>query len=261
MTISTKPEDIDSPETILHYMESYPASGQNRAAAKLIRELLATAPLAATADYKTDAIKLAISLLGAAISDSNPCVLRDQCADVKDRLFAALTGQVAQTETARDKKIRAVETPADYPIEGVFGQVAPQATATDEKIDALAQEYDCAKLLRAAPARPLATPPTSKATELIEGREYFTISCNELLRMKNMSHAMGLREGLDTVLSTSKADTGEALRNAYDQILEAAAIQIEITPMLGRNKAAAVVRALKSATPSTIKAEPTGEKL
>lgn len=41
MTISTKPEDIDSPETILHYMESYPASGQNRAAAKLIRELLA----------------------------------------------------------------------------------------------------------------------------------------------------------------------------------------------------------------------------
>lgn len=41
MTISTKPEDIDSPETILHFMESYPASGRNCAAAKLIRELLA----------------------------------------------------------------------------------------------------------------------------------------------------------------------------------------------------------------------------
>lgn len=40
MTISTKPDDIDNPEAILHYMDEFPGSGQNRATAKLIRELL-----------------------------------------------------------------------------------------------------------------------------------------------------------------------------------------------------------------------------
>lgn len=44
MTISVKPEDIESPEAILHFCDEYPNSGQNRAAAKLIRSLLAAAP-------------------------------------------------------------------------------------------------------------------------------------------------------------------------------------------------------------------------
>jgi hypothetical protein len=43
MTISVKPEDM-------YYMESHPHSGQNRAASKLIRELLSSAPLVAASD-------------------------------------------------------------------------------------------------------------------------------------------------------------------------------------------------------------------
>jgi hypothetical protein len=46
MHISVKPEDIDSPEAILHFCDEYPSSGQNRAAAKLIRKLMAAAPSA-----------------------------------------------------------------------------------------------------------------------------------------------------------------------------------------------------------------------
>jgi hypothetical protein len=60
------------------------------------------------------------------------------------------------------------------------------------------------------------------------------------------------------VLATSpasKPDTSKQ-RHAYNQILEAAAIQLEISKFLGRDEAAAIVRALKSAIPSTIKAEP-----
>lgn len=102
MTISTNPEDIDSPETILHYMDSYPASGQNRAAAKLIRELFATAPLIAVSDaaimklidaqYLNGAIRLTWE------NNSGERVLTDVCKRFTTGILEA-AGQVAPQAT------------------------------------------------------------------------------------------------------------------------------------------------------------------
>lgn len=161
MTISTKPEDIDSPETILHYMDSYPASGQNRAAAKLIRELLAAAPLVAdTTPISNSQLKTMASLLGAAISDAENSGLRNVCIRLKSELLNMIEQPVATTDNAEAEShkrmfMQAIASLSDIdealginedgcggPEETIFaieelkqqladvlaGQVAPQAT-------------------------------------------------------------------------------------------------------------------------------------
>jgi|SRR5882672_6780700 len=186
-----------------------------------------------------------------------------------------LASQVVQTETARDKKIRVVETPADYPIEGVFGQVAPQATPSDDS-NALAEVYDAALEIAAMYVEnhcvdgemhanailtskrpvikendiPISWPqekvesPTDK--EIIAGWEdTFGIDDLEVSDHEIISFV----RSLIATPPTSKADTSEAIRNAA---LEEAAKWFEdnYTILPSSEECARVVRELKSATPS-----------
>lgn len=260
MTISTKPEDIDSPETILHYMDSYPASGQNRAAAKLIRELLAAVPLVAARDDKL------VEMTQQEFDDFEDWWLttpvhEETIIDMKHVRMAWLAGRSA-----------------------LAGQIAPQATVeplTDAQILqqwAISDKTSLSKLdtiLHFARALLAATPPTSKAT--VDDSKFWPVDMN--MSRKQMAEQIGqmnfrltaLRnenEGLNRVnarlKATSKAGTGEATRNAA--LEEAAAMCSKYASLwngeYGRTASyfGDQIRTLKSATPSTIKAEPTGEQ-
>jgi hypothetical protein len=156
-----------------------------------------------------------------------------------------------------------------------MGLQATVEPLTDDQIDSLLiayrmlecypsqrQGHDFARALLA-----LAAPPTSKATALPDAEE---VTLQHLsIGKANCAPACKYfgSEGCECALpSTSKADTGEAIRNAA---LEEAAEAIwqfrsgeTISPSLMQNISliCALVRALKSATTSAIKAEPTGEQ-
>lgn len=146
-------------------------------------------------------------------------------------------------------------------------QVAQQATATNEKIDTLAQEYACAGLLRAAPARPLAAPQASKAAG-----PYLKAFADA--QMRGMGMVKASSEGVEHIqfdefmlpTPASKADTGEVPFAVLDALVEGCAQAIARPDSSGCEDAKACSHALglyrdwKSATPSTIKAEPAGEQ-
>lgn len=188
------------------------------------------------------------------------------------------------------------------------GQVAPQATVeplTDEFIKdtlrdiaqgalnegwsralndrAFPDEKEFIENLVEASAKLIATPPTNKATapaSLVGELE--SALCNmecEGSGFIDAAHLRGImyRYNQTFDVATSKADTGEAIREAVNAGLEMAASVVEqgqetntetahesLRHVTKRSKGnmmglafADAIRALKSATPSTIKAEPT----
>lgn len=190
------------------------------------------------------------------------------------------------------------------------GQVAPQATDAD--LREMVQQFYTLNACRMTDediegdprmkrARALlATPPTSKAqsdrlpSEIMaalrdaDDESALTFSAKEMRTAMNLWNSerfmrTSLQERLDARTVTSKADTGEIIREAVNAGLEMAAdacekLNHEAAEFQRPNgiSCARAIRALKSATPSTIKpdhindavemvaainAEPTGEQL
>lgn len=336
MTISTKPEDINNPEVLLHYMESHPHSGENRAAAKLLRKLLSAAPLVAATDnsqidaeHWAELYRLRDAVKGPTGHETWQAAaeyerkLRIENHDFKN-FHQSLCIRFGYSHDHIDWRRDQVSL-----IEYIAGQVAPQApdmsaqsthsenvSIEAEKIDILSQAIvDIEDACRSDWAsfesdngsddirypgfrsiwlsgrtfgveEGISTPPTSKATDEITVREvWLTIGGNpEFPATKDYLfqaiNAMN-NELSELRLSTSKADTGEAKKypdcwkleafdtgvcfrsdrfrhpdTARDVSIEWAKewpnnqwVTMMITPLFKGEP--------ESATPSTIKAEPT----
>lgn len=254
MNISVNPEDIDSVESVLHYMDEFPRSGQNRAAAKLIRKLLSAVPLVAAVDKPTDPYNYRAILENVSQCYENGVLKKHHMGEVREIL--AFKNTV------------------------LAGQVAPQATVeplTDERIETLWALYRALGVMyfaRALLADQLAaTPATSKAQSDRSPPEIMAVlrdSDDESVLMfsaKEMRTVMGLwnserfmretlQERLNARAVTSKSDTGEAIRNA--ELEEAAqvarqATDADLREMVKQFYTQTEKSALKSATPSTIK--------
>lgn len=229
MKLTPEQEEQQHIEGILHYMDEYPCSGQNREGAVIIRKLLAAAPLVAVIDDNGDTI--------VSHDEAKQFAYLNRKRSNISRCYLALVGQVAPSETERDKKIRAVETPTDYPIEGVFGQVAPQATSEHmENIHELAKRLQNRAYIHGN---------TDSASH--HSDSYYRHAKAE------SDDALGALVNACKVIATpptSKADTSEAIRNAA---LEEAAKWFEdhVTILPDSEECARVVRTLKSVTPST----------
>lgn len=229
MTISTKPEDIDSPETILHYMDSYPASGQNRAAAKLIRELLAAVPLVAARDDKL------VEMTQQEFDDFEDWWLtipvhEETIIDMKHVRMAWLAGRSSLAGQVAPQAIEG--TPFGWLV--TFNGCNPQFVIDRTFVEDVAERGVKIKADIA-----LFDHPTSKATEksaLSEIQDQLTrmlhtaavLTDAELvtgyqIKTGALHSILGTMQGAgfpvevplpQNTVATSKADTGEAIRNA-----------------------------------------------
>jgi hypothetical protein len=304
MTLSTKPEDIDNSEAILHYMDLNPASGQNKAAAKLIRELLSAAPLVAVTDndhafknfhrnlcerfgyshddidWKRDQVSL-IEFIATQVSPQAEKRNARQDIETAWRCGYYDAGYTHDSAYADEKASKcadeiladAPQSPVEPLTDGVRWDLFPGWLIDHCEGDIISEEglqFALADMLR----HDSVTPTASKATE--QPYERVAVFCNvnpasEPERWEHMSasfesdpDAVVLYRKVETgfpVSATSKADTGEAIRNAALEEAAAAIWQFRsaenISSALMQNISliCALVRALKSATPSTNYAE------
>lgn len=172
----------------------------------------------------------------------------------------------------------------DFANRVLAGQVAPQATVeplTDEQIDTLISRHGSGGWQMMSDMRRFTRAVLASAIPLINKATIPKVVINALNRMCEPLHETVLKgvtaEGdaycmkviREYILSTSKADTSEAIRNAA--LEEAAKICMDIADECGAycktgplgvdaRLCEMKIRTLKSSTPSTIKAEPTGEQ-
>lgn len=273
MTISTDPNQVNSTEAILYYLRQSPNDSLKKSAADLIEQLQATAPLTikhsslveeywkgygdghnkllgspsaplAAVGYNTDALAEFTEYFVKNYPGPNTIISNPNWHAPK--IFAAakrsLTGQVAQAtvEPLTDEQIVAIRDSIGQEFVSV-GMVSIKGTLAFARA-----------LLAAAPPTSKATAPASLVGEL----ETF-LTEHEITGWREDMFA-GLRKIMFSYdqtfdVATSKADTGEAIRNAA---LEEAAHHWGIAHGFDKHGVSQFIRKLKSATPSTIKEEP-----